>query len=44
MLHNVIDKFVFCMKIDISHTQLYFTFNVMECIVELTAFPPKLSH
>ncbi len=38
---NVNDKFVFRMKIDVSNTQLYFTFNIMLCIVELTAFPQK---
>ncbi len=29
-------------KIDISNTQLYFTFNVMVCIVELTSFQQKV--
>ncbi len=43
MLHNANDEFVFCVKIDVSNTQLYFTFNVMVCIVEWTAFPPKIN-
>ncbi len=30
MLHNVNDKFLFHTQIDISNTQLYFTFNVRD--------------
>ncbi len=43
MLHNVNDEFVFRVKIDISNIHLYFTFNVIVCIVELTAFAPKVN-
>ncbi len=43
MIRNVNDKCLFPVKIDVSNTQLYFTFNVMVCIVESTAFPLKLS-
>ncbi len=41
MLHNLNEEFVFPAKIYISNTQLYFAFNVMVCIVESVAFPPK---
>ncbi len=43
MIHNVNDKFVFRTKIYFLNTLLYITFNVMVCIVESTAFQPKLS-
>ncbi len=42
MLHNVNDEFVFRVKIYVSNTQLYFTVNIMVCIVETTAFPTNI--